>query len=79
SDSSVIVSVIDEGPGIPEGQIDRLFKPFSKTSVKTTGGEKSTGLGLVISRKIIESHNGSIWAQNGIKKGAIFSFSLPKV
>lgn len=78
TESSVIVSVIDEGPGIPEGQLNKLFKPFSKTSVKSSGGEKSTGLGLVIARKIIESHNGTIWAQNRATKGAIFSFSLPK-
>lgn len=77
-DDQIIVSVIDEGPGIPEGQLDRLFKPFSKTTVKSTNGEKSTGLGLVIAKKIVTSHHGIIWAENSPIKGAIFSFTLPK-
>jgi two-component system sensor histidine kinase/response regulator len=73
----VIVSVADQGPGIPAQELDKLFKPFSKTSVRSTAGEGSTGLGLAISRKIVEGHGGRIWAESEVGNGTTFSFSLP--
>lgn len=73
----VIVTVKDEGPGIPPYEIDKLFKPFSVTSVRSTAGEKSTGLGLTISRRIIEGHGGKIWVESEVGQGSTFSFSLP--
>ena len=51
-------SVRDQGPGIPEGERDRLFKDFGRLSSQPTAGEKSTGLGLAICRKIVERHGG---------------------
>jgi PAS domain S-box-containing protein len=74
---SVLVSVRDQGQGIPPEELDKLFKPFSKTSVRATAGESSTGLGLAICRKIIEGHGGRIWAESEVGKGSTFSFSLP--
>jgi PAS domain S-box-containing protein len=74
---SVLVSVRDQGQGIPPEELDKLFKPFSKTSVQATAGESSTGLGLAICRKIIEGHGGRIWAESEVGKGSTFSFSLP--
>jgi signal transduction histidine kinase len=74
---SVVVSVEDHGLGIPAGELDKLFKPFGRTSVRSTAGEKSTGLGLAISRKIIERHGGRIWASSEVGKGSTFSFALP--
>jgi PAS domain S-box-containing protein len=74
---SVVVSVRDHGQGIPAEELDKLFKPFSKTSVRGTGGERSTGLGLAICRKIVEGHHGRIWAESEVGKGSVFSFSLP--
>jgi PAS domain S-box-containing protein len=76
-DGSVVVSVQDQGPGIPAEELDHLFKPFSRTSVQSTAGEKSTGLGLAISRKIVDGHGGRIWAESGVGRGSTFSFSLP--
>jgi signal transduction histidine kinase len=76
-DSQVEFSVKDQGPGIPEDELDRIFKPFEKTSVKKTGGEKSTGLGMVITRKIIEAHKGEIWVESEVNKGTHIHFSLP--
>ena len=57
-DDEMIVSVIDQGQGIPESEQAGVFIPFTKTSVRSTAGEKSTGLGLTIVKKVIESHGG---------------------
>ena len=80
--NQVIVSIKDEGPGIDPSIMPRLFTKFASKS------EKGTGLGLFISKSIIEAHGGKIWAKNnrvsqrrsrvgGSGDGAIFSFSLP--
>lgn len=71
------VKVVDEGPGIPEEELSRLFKPFSTTSVKPTAGEKSTGLGLVSVKKIIETHGGEIWVESEYGIGSQFYFTVP--
>ncbi len=70
-------SVRDEGPGIPAGERDKLFQDFSRLSVKPTGGEKSTGLGLAICRKIVEAHHGTIVAENLPVRGCEFRVTLP--
>ena len=72
------VSVIDLGKGIPEKEMKQLFSPFPKISVTSTGGEKSTGLGLAICKKIVEGHNGRIGAESEEGKGSRFYFTLPK-
>ena len=74
----VFFRVADEGPGIPEGEFDKLFESFSKTSVKPTGGETSTGLGLNICKKVMQAHGGSIFAENLPEHGAQFSVQLQK-
>ena len=71
------VTVRDQGKGIPEGERDRLFKDFSRLSVQPTGGEKSTGLGLAICRKIVDAHGGSIVAENLPAGGCEFRVTLP--
>ena len=68
----VVVSVKDAGPGIDSEILPRLFTKFASKS--EMGG---TGLGLYISKSIIDAHRGEIWYDNNIGKGAIFSFSLP--
>lgn len=65
-----IVRVSDSGPGIDPEIMPRLFTKFA------TKSEKGTGLGLFISKNIVEAHGGKIWAENG-RTGATFSFSLP--
>jgi signal transduction histidine kinase len=73
----VIVSVSDTGTGIDPLIFPKLFTKFTSTS-GLDYGDSGTGLGLYISKSIIEAHNGRIWAENnsgGI--GATFSFSLP--
>jgi signal transduction histidine kinase len=73
SSNHVIVSVRDSGAGIHPEILPRLFTKF------TTKSDKGTGLGLFISKSIIEDHGGKIWAENNSdgKKGATFTFSLP--
>lgn len=70
-------SIKDQGPGVPEAERDKLFKDFSKLSAKPTAGEKSTGLGLAICRKIIDAHGGTITAQNLPAGGCGFRVTLP--
>lgn len=68
----VVVNIVDTGEGIHHEIIPRLFTKFASKS------NSGTGLGLYISKSIIESHGGRIWAENNPDgKGAIFSFSLP--
>lgn len=74
---SAALAVQDQGPGIPEAERDRLFQDFGRLSVKPTGGEKSTGLGLAICRKIVEAHRGRIEAVNQPGGGCVFTFTLP--
>jgi signal transduction histidine kinase len=73
----VIISVTDQGQGIPEAELVKLFKPFSRTSVQSTAGEVSTGLGLSIARNLILGHKGKIWVESTVGKGSTFYFSLP--
>ena len=72
-----IFAVKDQGPGIPENERDKLFKDFGRLSVQPTGGEKSTGLGLAICRKIVDAHNGTIVAENLTGGGCEFRVTLP--
>ena len=74
---NITISIADQGPGIPENEMNKLFIPFETTSVKSTGGEKSTGLGLSIVRNIIRGHQGKIWAESTVGKGSVFYFTLP--
>jgi PAS domain S-box-containing protein len=67
----VLVSVNDTGVGLPAEQADRIFTAFFTT--KPNG----TGMGLSISRSIVESHGGRLWAANNAPRGASFCFSLP--
>lgn len=73
----IICRIQDSGPGIKKEEQHNLFKPFSVLSSKTTGGEKSVGLGLVISKKIIDAHKGAIAYTDAENGGSCFYFSLP--
>jgi C4-dicarboxylate-specific signal transduction histidine kinase len=68
--NKVIVSVRDYGTGIDETIKGKLFKPFATTK------EKGFGIGLAISKTIIDEHEGKIWAENNPDGGATFSFQL---
>ncbi len=76
-DQFVTFKVVDQGPGIPKEELEKLFKPFEKMSVKKSGGEKSTGLGMLITRKIIEAHGGKIRIDSQVGRGTSVYFKLP--
>jgi len=72
----VIVSISDQGMGIPPEDVDKIFEKYYrvKSSEKKIGGK---GLGLYITKKIIELHSGKIWVESVLNKGTTFYFSLP--
>ena len=70
------ICVQDEGPGLTEEDQQRLFKDFARLSAKPTGGEKSTGLGLAITKRVIQAHGGQIGVESTAGKGATFWFTL---
>jgi len=76
-DDQLIISVEDNGQGIPENEVEQLFAPFQRTSVQSTAGEKSTGLGLAIAKKIVHAHEGELWVKSQVGKGSTFFISLP--
>jgi signal transduction histidine kinase len=70
-DGQLLISVSDTGVGLPPQQADQIFKAFFTTK------DKGTGMGLPISRSIIESHGGRLWAAGASGRGATFQFTLP--
>ncbi len=78
TDETVVVRVTDHGPGIPESDRERLFEPFfriDRSRTKSTGGY---GLGLSISKRIVEAHGGTIGVENNAGPGATFTLTLPQ-
>lgn len=78
SEDHVTCEIEDQGAGMEEEEHQNIFLPFKKGSSKKTGGEKSTGLGLAITKKIIDSHSGVIEVVSEVGKGTLFSIKLPK-
>jgi signal transduction histidine kinase len=73
-----MVSVVDQGPGLSPEDLGRLFGRFQRLSAKPTGGESSTGLGLSITKRIVDLHNGRIFVESaGGSGGAVFTIALP--
>ncbi len=75
--NEVITHIQDNGPGIPKDAIPHLFTKFFRVSGILEQGSKGTGLGLYISKAIVELHKGRIWVDSETGKGSVFSFSLP--
>jgi signal transduction histidine kinase len=78
-DGRVAIAVSDQGPGIPEGDLARVFERFyrvEKTRARNPGG---TGLGLAIVKHLVELHGGSVRAENRPQGGARFVVTVPRV
>jgi signal transduction histidine kinase len=70
-DEQLMVSVSDSGVGLPHQQAEQIFNAFFTTKIH------GTGMGLRISRTIVESHGGRLWASDNSPRGASFCFTLP--
>lgn len=73
----IIISVADNGIGIPPEMKEEIFDMFTRAKRKGTAGEHSFGLGLAISKQIVEAHKGSIWYESDPGKGTTFFVELP--
>lgn len=73
----LIVSVCDNGVGIPKDRLSKLFQLNQSYSTPGTKNEKGTGLGLIICKELVEKNNGKFWVESTIGSGSTFYFSLP--
>ena len=73
----VEVSVADTGPGIPSEEANRIFDKFYQVTQAKNQKAVGTGLGLTITKALVEMHGGRIWLESEVGKGSIFSFTLP--
>ncbi len=78
TNSHVHIAVRDKGPGIPEEEKSLLFQRFAKLSNKPTAGESSTGLGLAITKQLVDMIRGEIICESTLGKGTTFTVILPK-
>jgi signal transduction histidine kinase len=76
-DEDLKISICDQGQGIPPDELEAIFDKYVQSS-KPHSKIGGTGLGLSIAKKIIELHNGKIWAENNLIQGSTFHFTIPK-
>ena len=76
SDGEVITSVTDRGKGIPAEDIPLLFQPYQRAQM-VRAPQESLGLGLYITKGLVEAHGGRIWVESQVGKGSTFTFTLP--
>ena len=74
---NLVISVIDDGIGIPKEELDSIFAPFKQSSITKTAS-KGSGLGLSICTEVVKAHNGRISAENNKEGGASMIFTLSK-
>lgn len=78
NDAEVLVSVTDQGRGIPEDKLALIFEPFEQVDSSDSREKGGTGIGLAICRGIVERHGGRIWADSVVGEGTTFHFTLPR-
>ena len=76
-DSEAYVCIQDQGVGIPENALERIFVPYNRIDSEKTRYIQGTGLGLTIVREIIMLHKGQVWAESTLGSGSQFHFTLP--
>ena len=72
-----LLQVLDEGPGLTEEDLGKVFGKMQRLSAKPTAGEHSTGLGLYIVKQLVEEHGGEVGVNSVSGQGATFWFKLP--
>jgi K+-sensing histidine kinase KdpD len=77
TETEIILSVLDTGPGLPEEDLERVFDKFYRAEAGDSQRAYGYGLGLYICRRLVEAQGGRIWATNRPSGGARFSFALP--
>ena len=78
-DAQLLVVIQDEGPGIPEADLERVFEPFVRLEESRSRDTGGTGLGLAIARTIVRGHGGDIWLENRDEGGLRATVALPAV
>jgi len=73
----IVVAVSDTGVGVPDEDLELIFEKFQRSGDVLTNNTEGTGLGLTISRQIVEYHGGRIWVESTLGKGSTFTFTLP--
>ena len=73
SGKSILLQVSDSGPGIPEEDLDKVFAPFYRVDERKNGDLYGTGIGLHLTKSIVEMHRASVWAENRTEGGAVFN------
>jgi len=75
--AEVLVTVSDSGPGIPPENLENVFQEFYQVDTSLRRKHQGMGLGLALSKRFVEAHDGRIWAENGPAGGAVIRFTLP--
>jgi signal transduction histidine kinase len=76
---AILVSVQDQGRGIPEANLTTIFEPFQQVDASDSRQKGGTGLGLAICRSILQQHHSPFWVESQFEKGSTFYFMLPIV
>jgi signal transduction histidine kinase len=72
-----VISVIDQGIGIPQEEREKLFRRFYRVDNRLRRETQGAGLGLFLSRAIVEAHGGRMWVESRVGRGSRFSFTIP--
>jgi NtrC-family two-component system sensor histidine kinase KinB len=78
-EDETVISVVDQGDGIPPEELSRLFQRFTRGRAGPKMDIGGLGLGLYIARLIVEAHGGRMWVESAVGDGSTFSFALPTV
>ena len=75
----VMVSVSDDGIGVPADDREKIFERFYRAGNRSEVNAPGTGLGLAIAREVVDKHGGKIWLESELGKGSVFHFVIPAV
>jgi PAS domain S-box-containing protein len=77
SDNELFISITDQGPGIPAGELSKIFERMYRIEQRLYSGANGIGLGLYICQRLVQAHGGRIWAESTPGQGSTFKFTLP--